>query len=256
MSTAPRPPANLPPEAEPPESEQPNSEQSDSEQPDAQPPDDELAFSVHAVRAAILFEGLLAVAAYFLGELVNRPPGERILWNAADALWGVVAALPPLALLIVLMRLPLAAIDSVREFCRDFLIPLFRAASWWHIVLICALAGLGEEMLFRGFVQLGLTDAIGGTQGIVVGLAVASITFGLAHAATRAYTIAATVIGLYLGAVLLITGNLLVPIVAHAVYDLGAFAYLFWMNGEDNAAAANEPRSTANDAARARDEEL
>lgn len=250
MSTAPQSPANLPPEAKPPDSEPPQ-----PEQPDPQPPDEELTFSVHAVRAAILFEGLLAVAAYFLGELVNRPPGERILWNAADALWGVVAAVPPLALLIVLMRLPLAAIDSVREFCRDFLIPLFRAASWWHIVLICALAGLGEEMLFRGFVQLGLTDAIGGTQGIVVGLAVASITFGLAHAATRAYTIAATVIGLYLGAVLVITGNLLVPIVAHAAYDLGAFAYLFWMNAEHNA-AANEDRTTTDDAARSRDEEL
>lgn len=244
MSTAPQSPANLPPEAKPPDSEQRDSEQ----------PDEELTFSVHAVRAAILFEGLLVVAAYFLGELVNRPPGERILWNAVDALWGVVAALPPLALLIALMRLPLAAIDSVRKFCRDYLIPLFRAASWRHIVLVCALAGLGEEMLFRGFVQLGLTDAIGGTQGIVVGLAVASITFGLAHAATCAYAVAATVIGLYLGAVLLVTGNLLVPIVAHAVYDLGAFAYLFWMNGEDDA-AANEPRSTANDAARTRDEE-
>lgn len=239
MSTAPRPPADHPPEANP---------------PDARPREDELTFSAHAMRGAIIIEGLLAVVAYFLGELVNRPPGERIAWNGADALWGVAAAVPPLVVLVVFMRLPLAAIDELREFCLKFLIPLFRAATWRKIVLICALAGLGEEMLFRGVVQLGLSDAIGGTQGIVVGLVVGSVTFGLAHAATRAYTIAAALIGLYLGGVLLLTGNLLVPIVAHAVYDLGAFAYLFRMTGE-NAAAPNDGPTATDDAARMRDEE-
>jgi membrane protease YdiL (CAAX protease family) len=205
-------------------------ESSEPPPPEGESPDEDVELSsAGVVRAAIIFEGLLGVAAYFLGELVHRPPGERIHWNLADAGWGVAAAVPPLVMLLVLMRLPLAAVDRLREFSRQFLIPMFREARWWQILLICAFAGLGEEMLFRGVIQLGLTDAIGGTEGIVAGLAIGGITFGLAHAATRTYAIAATLIGLYFGGVLLTTGNLLVPIIAHAVYDVGAFVYLFWM---------------------------
>jgi uncharacterized protein len=196
------------------------------------PDEDGELSSAGIVRAAILFEGLLGVAAYFLGELVYRPPGERIHWDAMDVVWGILAAGPPLVFLLVLMRLPIPAVEQLREFSHRFVIPMFREATWWQIVLICALAGLGEEMLFRGVIQLGLTDAIGNTEGIVAGLAIGSITFGLAHAATRTYAIAATLIGLYFGGVLLVTGNLLAPIIAHAVYDLGAFAYLFWMDDE------------------------
>jgi hypothetical protein len=144
------------------------------------------------VRAAIVFEGMLVVGAYILGEIVERPPGERIYWNWLDALWGVAAAVPLLVLLVALMRLPLGAIDRLREFCRQFLIPMFREATWRQVLLICALAGIGEEMLFRGLIQLGLADAIGGTSGTIVGIAVASITFGLAHAATRTYAVVAT----------------------------------------------------------------
>jgi membrane protease YdiL (CAAX protease family) len=212
-----------------------------------EPPDDEYSVSAGVVRAAIVFEGMLAVGAYFLGEIVERPPGERIHWNWLDALWGVIAAVPLLVLLVALMRLPLGAIERLREFCRKFLIPMFREATWRQLLLICAFAGIGEEMLFRGLIQLGLADAIGGTSGTIVGIAVASITFGLAHAATRTYAIVAGLVGLYLGGVLILSGNLLVPIIAHAVYDLGAFVYLFRLNEEE--ADATAELTTTGDAA-------
>jgi membrane protease YdiL (CAAX protease family) len=186
------------------------------------------------VRVAIVFEGSIVVAAYFLGELVERPPLAMIHWTVGDALWGVAAAVPMLAALVIAMRLPMAAIERLREFCRDFLAPLFSGASWTQLLILCILAGMGEEMLFRGVIQQGLADAIGGREGIVTGVAIASITFGLAHAATRAYAIVAGLVGLYLGGVLLLSGNLLVSVVAHALYDVGAFVYLFRVDRTDD----------------------
>ena len=55
--------------------------------------------------------------------------------------------------------------------------------------------------------------------GAVPALALASIAFGLAHAVTPAYAVIATVFGAYFGWIWLATGNLLVVVVAHAVYD-------------------------------------
>ncbi len=198
---------------------------------------DEFSYSGSIVRAAIVFEGMIALGAYVLGDIVERPPGEQIAWNFADAAWGVVAAIPMLAALILLMRLPLAGIERLREFSRQFLIPMFRGATWPQLVLISALAGLGEEMLFRGLIQHGLAEAIGGSAGILIGIAIGSLTFGLAHAATRTYAIVAGLVGLYLGGVYVLSGNLLAPIIAHAMYDIGAFVYLFRLNAAEEAAA-------------------
>lgn len=221
--------------------------------------DEKLTFSGGIIRAAIVFEASIVLAAYFLGEIVERPPLDYVAWNVPDAAWGAIAALPLLILLIAAMQLPLAAIERLRDLCRDMLIPMFRDASWLQLVVVCALAGLGEEMLFRGVVQQGLADAIGEPYGPWVGAIVAGVAFGLAHAVTRAYAIAAGLVGLYLGGLLLVTGNMLVPIVAHAVYDLGAFVYLFSMERREQGTSAGEqsddPDDNADaDAVKSRDE--
>ncbi len=223
MSDAKEPPPNVPPDDDLGED----------------PGEDSLTLSGGIVRAAVVFEGMIVLGAYVLGEIVERPPFDYIDWNILDAIWGVVAALPLLAILLVAMELRLAAVARLRAFSREFLAPMFRDATWLQLVIICALAGLGEEMLFRGLVQQGLDDAIGEPYGVWIGLIVAGITFGLAHSMTRGYAIVAGLVGLYLGGVLLLTGNLLVPIVAHAVYDLGAFVYLFRMERLDDTLAAD-----------------
>jgi membrane protease YdiL (CAAX protease family) len=50
--------------------------------------------------------------------------------------------------------------------------------------------------------------------------------FGALHALTPTYAILATLAGAYLGSVWLITGNLLVVIIAHGFYDFIALVYL------------------------------
>lgn len=89
-------------------------------------------------------------------------------------------------------------------------------------------AGFGEEMLFRGVMQYGLTAKLG-TAG---SLAVVSIIFGALHAVTPLYALLAGIASTYFGYLYLSFGNLAVPIYAHALYDVGALYYAHWVSGQ------------------------
>jgi membrane protease YdiL (CAAX protease family) len=155
-----------------------------------------------------------------------RWSSESLPADAAAICWGVVAALPMLAGLLLLDRVPLRPFVRLQRYIRRLIAPLFSRASLVELALISLIAGIGEELLFRGLIQDGLAVWIGGPPGICVGLAVSSVLFGLAHSLTRTYAVLAAVVGLYLGVLLLLTGNVLAPITAHAVYDFVALVYV------------------------------
>jgi membrane protease YdiL (CAAX protease family) len=95
-----------------------------------------------------------------------------------------------------------------------------------QLAIVSLAAGLGEELLFRGLVQAGLSNLIGGEYGPWIALAIAAALFGVCHWLNTTYAILATVAGLYFGLLLLWTGSLWTPIVAHAAYDFVALIYL------------------------------
>jgi membrane protease YdiL (CAAX protease family) len=180
-----------------------------------------------------LFEGGLAVVAIVVGYLVGHSPMATIEWTAAAGpanllalLWGGLAALPMLAGLVLAEHLPLAPLIRLRRVVRLLVVPLFRDATVIELALISLIAGIGEELLFRGLMQDALAAWIGGTAGLCIAVAASSFVFGLAHALTRTYAVLATGVGIYLGLLFLFTGNLLAPIAAHAVYDFVALLYL------------------------------
>jgi membrane protease YdiL (CAAX protease family) len=86
-------------------------------------------------------------------------------------------------------------------------------------------AGIGEEMLFRGVLQYELLDRIGNN---VVAVGLSSVIFGALHAVTPLYAGLATLASVYFGWLYLVSGNLVVPIVTHAVYDIFALYFAHW----------------------------
>jgi membrane protease YdiL (CAAX protease family) len=101
--------------------------------------------------------------------------------------------------------------------CRIIVYPLFEHVNVWHILLVSALAGVAEELLFRGVLQP------------LIGLLPASAIFGAVHVGGRGfvgYGIWAACIGAFFGWLMNITGGLTAPVVAHAVYDALALAYV------------------------------
>lgn len=175
---------------------------------------------------AAIFEGSLAIVAVSLGWLFDVGPLETLNWTAEGALWGTAGVLPPLALLAFCLVAPWRSIRSLRRVVERLLVPLFQHLSVVELAVISILAGVGEEMLFRGVLQATMAGWLEGTPGVIVALAAASLLFGFAHAITPAYLVLATLIGAYLGGLWLWTGNLLAPIIAHAAYDFIALWYL------------------------------
>ena len=175
---------------------------------------------------ALVAEVGLLLLALALGLLLPRGPLEQIDWSlpglARNLGWGVVACLPLLVLLVVLRYAPLAPLRRLNALVDELLLPMFGDVSVPQMALIAVLAGVGEEMLFRGVIQA----AIVGRFGWLVGLTAASVLFGLAHALSATYAVLAGLIGAYFGGLCLVTGDLLPAIVAHALYDFLALVFL------------------------------
>jgi membrane protease YdiL (CAAX protease family) len=188
--------------------------------------DDEPPLPENFVLVAAVFEGGLGVLAVVLGWMLGYPPADTIQWTLAAAGWGVAAALPMLAALALCVWFPVGPLAEIGRVVDELLVPLFRGCALWQLALIAALAGLGEEMLFRGVIQEAIAGWVGPPWGVWIGLAAASILFGLLHPITAAYAALAGAIGFYLGWLWIATGNLLVPITAHAVYDFIALVYM------------------------------
>jgi membrane protease YdiL (CAAX protease family) len=215
------------------------------------------------VRLAIVVEGGLLVLAGFLGWLVDQPPLTHLAWTWTAVWQGVVAALPLLGLFAVFLRWPFGPMRRILHFSERVLCPVLASCTVIDMLGISVLAGLGEEVFFRGFLQaysshwLGITaeNMLGGRLptevcrriGLAAGIVVASLFFGALHAITLTYALMAAVMGAYLGCVWLWTGNLLSVVVAHALYD---FVVLLWLlrgpgSAERRAAPLEEPEEEA-----------
>ena len=162
------------------------------------------------------------MVALAIGRLANVSPVASLRLDVAGVVAGGVAALPMLALLAWCLRTSYRPMRRLVALVEERLGPHLANASAGGIVLLAGLAGLGEELLFRGVIQVGLAERFPGW----FALGVASLLFGLGHWLSASYAALAGLIGLYLGVVFLVAGNLLAPIVAHAVYDVVALAVL------------------------------
>ena len=102
------------------------------------------------------------------------------------------------------------------------IVPMFAGVPATGLLVIASMAGIGEECLFRGVLQ----PELAGWLGVPMAVVVTSTLFGLAHSITPTYAVVAGLIGAYLGALAALTGNLLVPVIAHALYDFAALKFL------------------------------
>ena len=99
---------------------------------------------------------------------------------------------------------------------------LLKPLLWPDLIWVGLLPGLSEELLFRGV----MLPAIGLN---ITGIIVSSLCFGVLHISGLQhwpYVVWATAVGILLAYSALLTGNLLVPIVAHIFTNL--VASYFW----------------------------
>ncbi len=181
---------------------------------------------------------LLAIAAV-LGWMVGRPFLSELHWDMTDALIALLASIPLFGLFVWLLGSTISWLVEIREFLDDYLLPIFGRWSLTQIALISLFAGVSEEILFRGVIQ----GALATSGGAVPAVLIASLLFGLFHTITPAYGLIATLIGIYLGTLTLMTHNLLTPIIVHALYDFVALVYFLRFYRRDSSTSELPNRS-------------
>jgi membrane protease YdiL (CAAX protease family) len=183
----------------------------------------------HFLRLAAVFEGGLVFVALALGLLFHINPFADFRIDRTSVFVGIAAALLPFALLVVSDRFQFSALERMKRIVLQLLGPSLAACRWYELVLVAALAGFGEELVFRGVLQRLLERWLDfGGSGHIAGLIASNVIFGLLHFLTPTYALLAGLMGVYFGVLLDSTNppSLVVPMVAHGLYDYLAFLLL------------------------------
>lgn len=154
-------------------------------------------------------------------QWLDVPLPESKINELAAAIVGTLLAVLTFALVFLLYRY---GGKFAQELLNDIrrVSGLFVGYSWGHVVLVATLAGVGEELLFRAFLQGWLGSFIGVTWAILL----TSLVFGLLHYLSFSYFISTLIMSVIFGFGYYLSGSLLLVIVWHGVYDLIALCVL------------------------------
>ncbi|MGV8121694.1 MAG: lysostaphin resistance A-like protein [Candidatus Xenobiia bacterium LiM19] len=168
-------------------------------------------------RSILMIQGAVLVIAILWGVFRKIPWWTSLIFDYS-IFWGILLGLA-LAVLNqgayqIAIKLKAANIEWVIS---QVFYPLFKNMRIIEMVLISLLSGFCEESLFRGVLQHEW------------GLLISSVIFGLLHTGDRrliASGIWAILSSVILGYSYMVSGNLLIPIFAHAVNNICGIVYV------------------------------
>lgn len=178
--------------------------------------DNKISFSyILFSQFSIVFIGLVIVVAADL---------QWNLWFASpvmDLLLGVFAAVVTYALMYLVYLYGGGVAEQltadVKKMGRHFI-----GYSWGKLIVISALAGVGEELLFRVGLQAWFATHIN----IYLAILLPALIFGFLHFISFIYFVVATLVGIVFGIAYHFTDSVMLIMLWHGVYDLIALAVL------------------------------
>ena len=197
----------------------------------------------------IIVEGglvILAIGLAWLGLSDQSQPLKDLLdgWIAwkAPVLMGCIATIPMLGYLVLFHFWTPTFLRPMQQFVDKKLKPLFQGISLVQMLALSLLAGFGEELFFRWCLQGGVTQllfpSLGAVGAIAIGVVLASVVFGACHWVNAAYGVTTTLVGIYLGMLMVWSGSWLVPAIAHASFDFVAMIYIARWPARDQSLAS------------------
>ena len=178
---------------------------------------------------------LLILSPYVWYALVNKCSWkqirERIKLKTEQLdmafLWGILTAIVAFVIVAAIgLLLTAAGVDVENSSNIEDLELLFSVPS---ILFLITLQPIAEEFFFRGF----LLEKFSSTQGIIAGVLLSSLLFGLAHLSYgNLYPAVMTgCIGVLLAYLVVKTENLTAAIIAHVLFNLASFT--LYLVGKD-----------------------
>jgi uncharacterized protein len=163
----------------------------------------------------LIFMGITAIVLLAIAKIWQKLWGVQLLsfqFSPQALLWSIGLAIGITFTSGIVYRLWPAYRRSA-----DFYLELvIKPLEWADLIWLGLLPGLSEELLFRGV----MLPALGFNLAAVV---VSSVLFGVLHLSGNGqwpYVVWATIVGFALGYCALVTGNLVVPVVAHIITNL------------------------------------
>lgn len=167
--------------------------------------------------AALAFQAGIGVVGALAIWLFDIPLQWGGLGGIELMLFGSLGALATYFSILLLSRIPGLFPDNLEQQMRG-LYRFARSFPWPVLVGLSILAGVGEELLFRGAIQGWLLQHTGPWTAVIA----ASVLFGLVHYVSFTYFLMATGLGLILGTSYQISGSLGMVMFWHAFYDMVA----------------------------------
>jgi len=168
-----------------------------------------------STRAALVFQGGIGVVGLVGIWLFNIP----VQWGGLSpfelVLYGALGAAATYLTLVLVTRIPGLFPDNLERQMRG-LHRFARSFSWTVLVALSVLAGVGEELLFRGAIQGWLIQHTGPWTALIA----SSVLFGLVHYISFTYFLVATGLGMVLGSAYHLSGSLGLVMIWHALYDM------------------------------------
>ena len=174
----------------------------------------------------------IAVATVGFGQ-VFRSAGTEVAWlnprvRMGALAMGLIAGMflaifVPAVLALRSEKIRVKAAKAAKKL--SFILPSSgEERRWWW--LVCITAGICEEIVYRGFL-LHYFQVTAFHLSLTLALVVSSVIFGIGHLYQGvAGGLSTVVIGFVMGILFVMTGNLLLPMVLHAVMDLRVLAIL------------------------------
>ena len=177
--------------------------------------------------SACFFEAAIIPLAIFLGSIGSINPFSNIFFTETALANGVIGTIPLILIFLAFEQIQAKSVGNIRRLLLETLGPGLLDRHWTDLLILALIAGIAEELLFRGVIQPWIEQFWGVTAGLVI----SNFIFGLVHAVTPLYALLAGIVGMYLGLSLNYgtEKNLLVPIIIHGLYDFLAFFALIRM---------------------------
>ena len=172
------------------------------------------------MRMSLIVEGGMGAAALAIGFYFGVPFAKSIHLNPfyfPEIGIGVACAIVGAMVALLAQRLPMGFARRLKVDSQKIVTRLLWQCTIPDLIGISLLAGVGEELFFRGLLQQGLIMVIPDPW-VVTGIV--AVLFGLLHSMSIPYIFAAAIASVGLSTLMLFTDDLVTCMVCHAVYDL------------------------------------
>ena len=131
-------------------------------------------------------------------------------------------------------KVPMKMIQKANRENKFALLNLFGLNSSPIVILavttfLCGVNAFGEEVFFRGFLQPFVSNYLT----LPIGIAISSIAFGFLHFPRGVNSVGQMGLGAVYSAAFLFSGSLVVPIVAHTLFDFGSTLFPLYLARRD-----------------------